>query len=72
MQGNEKLSLESILERMKETNAIFDREVVGKGNAARLDDVYTASARLLPPGAPVIRAVRQSVNSGKEQFRPSG
>jgi ketosteroid isomerase-like protein len=39
---------------MASTNEIFCREVVGKRNLAALDDVYTAEARILPPGSPMV------------------
>lgn len=39
---------------MASTNDVFNTEVFGKRNFAALDDVYTADARVLPPGSPVI------------------
>lgn len=39
---------------MASTNALFNDEVFGKRNFAALDDIYTADARILPPGAPMI------------------
>lgn len=39
---------------MARTNRIFKTEVVEKRNFAALDEVYTADARILPPGAPMI------------------
>ena len=39
---------------MASTNEIFNREVFGKRNLAAFDDIYTADARILPPGAPMI------------------
>jgi uncharacterized protein (TIGR02246 family) len=39
---------------MAETNELFNREVFGKRNFDALDQIYTADARLLPPGAPMI------------------
>jgi ketosteroid isomerase-like protein len=39
---------------MKATNDLFNSEVVGQRNFAALDDVYTADARILPPGAAMI------------------
>ena len=36
------------------TNRIFEHEVVGQGDFAALDRVYTAGARLLSPGVPAI------------------
>ena len=44
-----------ILEAMKATNAVFNDEVVRKGNLSALDRVYTTDARILPPGAPMVR-----------------
>jgi len=41
-------------EKMQETNRRFEEEVVGRGNIAGLDMVYTAQARILPPGAEMI------------------
>ena len=46
---------------MRATNRIFEEEVVGRGDFAALDRVYTSSARILPPGAPMI--------SGREPIR---
>lgn len=39
---------------MASTNDIFNREVFQKRNFDALDQVYTAHARILPPGAPMI------------------
>lgn len=39
---------------MARTNDLFNSEVFLKGNLAVLDDIYTADARILPPGAPMI------------------
>ena len=39
---------------MATTNEIFNREVFGKRNLAAFDDIYTANARILPPGAAMI------------------
>jgi ketosteroid isomerase-like protein len=39
---------------MARTNALFNSEVFGKRNFTALDDIYTADARILPPGAPMI------------------
>ena len=36
------------------TNRIFEEEVVGQGDFGALDRVYTADARILPPGAETI------------------
>ena len=39
---------------MAEVNRLFNEDVVGKRNFAALDHVYTADARILPPGAPMV------------------
>lgn len=39
---------------MAATNRIFDTELVNTGNFDLLDKVYTANARILPPGAPMV------------------
>jgi ketosteroid isomerase-like protein len=39
---------------MQNTNDLFNVEVFGKRNFAALDDIYTADAHILPPGAPMI------------------
>ncbi len=39
---------------MAATNAVFTQEVCGKRNYAAIDEVYTADARILPPGAPMV------------------
>jgi ketosteroid isomerase-like protein len=39
---------------MASVNDLFHREVFVKRNFAALDDVYTANARILPPGAPLV------------------
>ena len=39
---------------MAATNDLFNSEVFGNRNFAALDKIYTANARILPPGAPVI------------------
>jgi ketosteroid isomerase-like protein len=49
------------LDAMRETNRVFEQEVVGRGDFAALDRVYTSSARILPPGAAMI--------SGREPIR---
>jgi ketosteroid isomerase-like protein len=47
-------TLSEIRLRMAKTNDQFNKEVVGKRNFAALDHIYTATARILPPGAPMI------------------
>ena len=39
---------------MASTNDLFNTEVFGKRNFDVLDNIYTAGARVLPPGAPMI------------------
>jgi ketosteroid isomerase-like protein len=39
---------------MATTNNLFNVEVFGKRNFDALDNIYTAEARILPPGAPMI------------------
>src|ERR1051326_331132 len=39
---------------MAEVNRLFNEDVVGKRNMAALDNVYTADARILPPGGPMV------------------
>ena len=48
------LSLGEIKARMSETNDLFNVEVFGKRNFDALDRIYTSTARILPPGAPLI------------------
>ncbi len=53
------LNLDTIKTAMASTNAIFDKEVIGKRNFAALDDIYTPDARILPPGAPMISGLTE-------------
>lgn len=46
--------MKEILEAMKATNALFNQEVIAKGNVAALEWIYTADARVLPPGAEMV------------------
>src|SRR5882757_4725583 len=46
---------DAVLAAMRRTNEIFNSEVAGKQNMDALDLVYTADARILPPGAPMIQ-----------------
>lgn len=46
---------------MRETNALFCDSVVAKGEIAVLDKIYTAGARILPPGAAMV--------AGREQIK---
>jgi ketosteroid isomerase-like protein len=45
---------------MARTNHLFNTEVFGKRNFEALDQLYTADARILPPGAPMISG-RQAI-----------
>jgi ketosteroid isomerase-like protein len=47
-------TLDQIKRAMQITNDLFNAEVFGKRNFAALNDIYTRSARILPPGAPMI------------------
>ena len=46
--------MKEILEAMKATNALFNEEVIGKGNIDALEKIYTVDARVLPPGADMV------------------
>jgi ketosteroid isomerase-like protein len=45
---------------MARTNDLFNTEVFGRRNFDALEDIYTADARILPPGAPMISG-RQAI-----------
>ena len=45
---------DAVAAAMRQTNDLFTVEVGSKRNVAALDKVYTAGARILPPGAPMI------------------
>ena len=45
---------DSVRASMRQTNALFESEVVRKRDIDALDNVYTADARILPPGADLI------------------
>jgi ketosteroid isomerase-like protein len=53
--------LSTIRQGMAATNELFNAEVFGKRNFDALDQIYTADARILPPGAPMI--------SGREEIK---
>lgn len=57
---------ETVLAAMRQTNELFAAEVVAKGNVAVLDRIYTAEARILPPGSPMI-AGREQIKSFWQQ-----
>jgi ketosteroid isomerase-like protein len=46
--------MNEILEAMRATNALFTEEVIAKGNVGALERIYTADARVLPPGAEMV------------------
>jgi len=45
---------EPVLAAMRQTNNLFDSEVIKNRKIEQLDLVYTANARILPPGARMI------------------
>jgi ketosteroid isomerase-like protein len=45
---------EPVLAAMRQTNELFEVEAIRKRNTDVLNRVYTANARILPPGAPMI------------------
>jgi ketosteroid isomerase-like protein len=47
-------ALDEIRLAIARTNNVFASEVVGKRNFSALDQVYTADARILPPGSPMV------------------
>jgi len=55
-------SLEQIRLGMKRTNDLFNREVFEKRNFDALEQIYTANARVLPPGAPMISGRKEIKN----------
>ncbi len=46
--------MKEILQAMSATNALFEQEVIAKGNFGVLKQIYTANARILPPGADMV------------------
>jgi ketosteroid isomerase-like protein len=62
MSTSTRLSPDSIRLAMAGTNDLFNKEVFGKRNYDALDQIYTADARILPPGGPMIsgrKAIKQ-------------
>jgi ketosteroid isomerase-like protein len=47
-------TLDEIKLAMAKTNELFNNEVFRNRNFAALDEIYTADARILPPGAPLV------------------
>jgi ketosteroid isomerase-like protein len=52
--ANPSAALDQVRLAMASTNDLFNKEVLGKRNYDALDQVYTAGARILPPGASMI------------------
>jgi ketosteroid isomerase-like protein len=50
---------DAVLAAMRQTNDLFTSEVGAKRNIDALDRIYTAGARVLPPGAPMIEGRAQ-------------
>ncbi len=57
---------QTVLTGMRQTNALFEAEVVGKRNINALNRVYTTKARVLPPGAPMVEG-RDQIESFWQQ-----
>jgi ketosteroid isomerase-like protein len=57
---------ETVLAAMRQTNDLFDSEVVRKRNIDALDRIYTVNARILPPGADML-AGREQIKSFWQQ-----
>jgi ketosteroid isomerase-like protein len=54
MSASPQTSLDQIKLAMAATNDLFNAQVFGHRNFDALDKIYTADARILPPGAPMI------------------
>jgi len=54
MSSSAQPALQQIPVAMSKTNDLFKTEVFGKRNFDALDEIYTANARILPPGALMI------------------
>jgi ketosteroid isomerase-like protein len=52
---------QTVLSALQKTNEVFSAEVIAKRDAKRLDRVYTADARVLPPGAPMMEGREQVI-----------
>src|SRR3954451_16653232 len=52
--AHQQVALDQVKLAMAKTNDLFNNQVFGKQNLSALDDIYTADARILPPGAPMI------------------
>ena len=63
---------ENVLAAMRQTNSLFNSEVVKKRNLNALDRIYTRSARILPPGAPMIEGREQIKGFWKQALESMG
>src|SRR4051812_36958149 len=54
MQSAGQPDLQQLRLAMQSTNELFNSEVFGNRNYDALDEIYTAEARILPPGAEMI------------------
>ena len=63
---------ESILAAMRQTNALFDSEVIAGRNIDALDRIYTRNAHVLPPGAPMIEGREQIKNFWRQAIEAMG
>lgn len=57
---------ESVRTSMQQTNALFGSAVVKNREIDALDNIYTADARILPPGADLIQGRSQIKNFWKQ------
>lgn len=62
----------SVLAAMRQTNQLFNSEVVARQNIDALDRIYTANARILPPGAPIVEGREQIKNFWKQTIGTMG
>jgi ketosteroid isomerase-like protein len=60
MSTSARAGLDHIRPAMASTNDLFNTEVFGKRNFNALDNIYTANARILPPGAAMVSG-RQAI-----------
>jgi ketosteroid isomerase-like protein len=63
---------DSILAAMRQTNEFFDTQVIQANNTDALDRVYSADARILPPGVPMIAGLDQIKNFWKQAIAGMG
>jgi ketosteroid isomerase-like protein len=60
MSASTHTAFDRIRAAMATTNELFNIQVFGKRNFDALDNIYTANARILPPGTPMISG-RQAI-----------